>query len=451
VATQGSGTIPRHVGTLFHVGTIGDLTDGQLLERFAAGGDEIAPFVFAALVERHGPLVLRVCRSLLRDEHDSQDAFQATVLVLVRKSRSLWVRDSLGPWLHAVAHRAACCARSDRTRRRIHERRAAQTASSQTAVAEDREDLHEALHEEIERLPERYRLAVILCDLEGRTQEQAARHLGCPVGTVKSRLTRGRARLRSRLTGSGLRPSVALAAILDVEAARAALPAFLAETTIRVAIACAAGRVSSAVVCATVRTLLKGALRKMILIQLRKIAVTSLTIGVMITGAGVLLGQGTGKQPEVERRVAGPFAEDPTRLGEAVEEFNAMAARDGVGMDQPRLTDEEVIASIRGWNRQTHPISDEGFDAFQKVAETGQLPPGSKLSYITKWSGYRGFVFDVWWVDLNMPIGAGRGFTYRIRSHMISSRPMTEDELKKQEEEVRRRSENKRSKLDVKP
>ncbi len=179
----------------------------SLPERFASGG-EAAQLAFAALVERHGAVVLQTCRSILRDEHEAEDAFQATFLTLVRKARSLWVRDSLGPWLHQVAYRAARCSRSAAARRTVHERRAAEMIAGRDdrRRADDGKgaDFGAAIHEEIERLPERYRVAVVLCDLEGRTHEQAARHLGCPVGTVKSRLARGRVRLRDRLTRRGL-------------------------------------------------------------------------------------------------------------------------------------------------------------------------------------------------------------------------------------------------------
>ena len=127
VAIRPKGAIRRQLRTLFNLGAIGELTDGQLLERFATRGGEAAELAFAALVERHGPMVLRVCRNILRDPNDVQDAFQATFLVLVQKARSLWVRDSLGPWLHRVAHRVATRARSSAARRREHERRAAET------------------------------------------------------------------------------------------------------------------------------------------------------------------------------------------------------------------------------------------------------------------------------------------------------------------------------------
>ena len=101
------GSALRQVATLFDEGVTGAVTDGQLLERFAARCGEASEHAFAALVERHGPVVMRLCRSVLRDEHEAQDAFQATFLVLAQRGGSLWVRDSLGPWIHSVAFRVA--------------------------------------------------------------------------------------------------------------------------------------------------------------------------------------------------------------------------------------------------------------------------------------------------------------------------------------------------------
>ena len=128
----------RYVRMLWTVGTLGGLTDRQLLERFKAQGHETSELAFATLVERHGPMVLRVCRSVLRDRHEAHDAFQATFLVLVRRASSLWVRDSLGPWLHQVAYRVASCARSNSARRRRHEQRAAELSGHQCARARPR-------------------------------------------------------------------------------------------------------------------------------------------------------------------------------------------------------------------------------------------------------------------------------------------------------------------------
>ena len=204
------GAALRQLSTLFNEGVTGAVTDGQLLERFATRRGEASEHAFAALVERHGPVVLRLCRSVLRDEHEAQDAFQATFLVLAQRADSLWVRDSLGPWLHSVAYRVASCARAAAIRRRRHERRHAELAAGRLAVYhdEDRGDLEAVVHEEIDRLPEHYRAPLILCDLEGCTHEQAARHLGWPVGTVKSRQARGRQRLRTRSDPTRLVPII---------------------------------------------------------------------------------------------------------------------------------------------------------------------------------------------------------------------------------------------------
>ena len=181
---------PLPLKTLFGVGINGGLTDAQLLERFTSNRDETAELAFRALVERHGPMVLRVCRSVLRDAHEADDAFQATFLVLVRRARSLWVRDSLGPWLHQVAYRTALCARSAAARSRQRELRQSEVVAS-SAGDGARDDLGAMLHEELGRLPAQYREAVVLCLMEGLTPEQAARHLNCPPGTVHSRLRGG--------------------------------------------------------------------------------------------------------------------------------------------------------------------------------------------------------------------------------------------------------------------
>src|ERR1700722_16793704 len=122
MAHELSGASPSYLSTLFDVGVCSGLTDSQLLERFATHRGEAAELAFAALIDRHGPMVLRACRGILRDDHEAMDAFQATFLVLVRKGRALWVRDSLGPWLHRVACRAAGQARAQEVRRRALER-----------------------------------------------------------------------------------------------------------------------------------------------------------------------------------------------------------------------------------------------------------------------------------------------------------------------------------------
>lgn len=210
---------------LFGGGTVTGLGDAQLLERFVAGRDEAA---FAALVNRHGPMVLAVCRGILRDEHDAEDAFQATFLILARKAGMLWVGDSLGGWLHRVGRRVAVEAGRRAARRRAVERNVPEIDARIPARDREPGDLLPALHEEIERLPARYRAPVVLCDLERLTRDEAAQRLGWPPGTVAGRLARARALLRDRLTRRGLAPSGAVLAILAAPGStRAAVPAAL--------------------------------------------------------------------------------------------------------------------------------------------------------------------------------------------------------------------------------
>jgi RNA polymerase sigma factor (sigma-70 family) len=277
----------RHLQTLFDLGTIGELTDGQLLEHFAARDGEAAETAFSALVDRHGPMVLRTCRSVLRDEHAAEDAFQATFLVLVKKARGLWVRDSLGPWLHQVACRVASCARAEAARRRRIESRIPplEPASAIEAIPDD---LGGVLHEELTRLPEKYRAAVVLCCLEGLTIDQAARRLGWPMGTVQSRLARGRQRLRDRLTGRGLAPSTgAFGTALAAEKARAEVPVALAEATARAGRLIATGKAAAGAVPAAVMALAEGGLRTMSLTRL-KVAAIAVLIGFGM-GSGVVV------------------------------------------------------------------------------------------------------------------------------------------------------------------
>ena len=297
----------RSLRTLFHAGTGSGLTDGQLLERFATRGGEASEPAFAALVERHGPMVLRTCRAVLRDEHAAQDAFQATFLILVRRGGTLWVRHSLGPWLHRVACRVAARARRDAERRMSVERRAAEMADRSLEEV-GRDELGGTLQEEVDRLPDRYRIPVVLCDLEGHTYEEVAHHLGCPVGTVKSRLARGREQLRDRLIRRGLVPAdIAQGAAYRAREVQAAVPGILAETTVQAAIRFAAVKTTAAgLVSASVATLVEGVLRSMFLTKLKTAAWILLAVGV--TWGGLVAGAGARPQQRPEREPAAPTA-----------------------------------------------------------------------------------------------------------------------------------------------
>src|SRR5258706_8987026 len=166
------GAVLSQIRAVYDAGAVAGMTDAQLVERFANGGDERAVAAFSALVERHGPMVMRVCRASLRNEHDAEDAFQAVFLVLVRKADTLWVRDSLGPWLHAVAVRTSAYAKTQSERRRAHEWRRTQASHETFEVTED--DLIAAIHEEVEWLPDRFREAVGLLGPAGRSPEGGA-------------------------------------------------------------------------------------------------------------------------------------------------------------------------------------------------------------------------------------------------------------------------------------
>ena len=207
-------SLRRNLRTIFNEGTLAGLSDGQLLEQFATKTGPDAEPAFTLLIERHGPMVFRVCRSILRDLHEADDAFQATFLIMLSEAGKIRKRESIGPWLHGVARRVATCARSAAARRRVYERRWIKHRRhvAPTALAADQHDfdLSATIHAEIDRLPERYRSPIILCDLEACSLEEAARQLGWPIGTVKSRLNRGRQRLRDRLVRRGLAPGLAV-------------------------------------------------------------------------------------------------------------------------------------------------------------------------------------------------------------------------------------------------
>jgi RNA polymerase sigma factor (sigma-70 family) len=269
VATRQDRAVRLQLSTLFNIGVIRDLTDGQLLERYATGQGEAAELAFAALLERHGPMVLRVCRARLADPHDALDAFQATFLVLIEKSRGLWVRESLGPWLHQVATRTASCALSAAARRRRVERTASELAATEALDDGPCTGWEQALHEEIDRLPERYRIVIVLCDLEGHTCEEAARRIGRPVGTVKCWRARGRERLRQRLVRTGLAPSSAPGAALAIDIARTMVQAPAAAEAARALSEC----LTAGVVPASVQALVKGVFKAMILSKLKTAAV----------------------------------------------------------------------------------------------------------------------------------------------------------------------------------
>ena len=262
-----------HLQSLFSEGTACGLSDADLLERFATREGEASEFAFAVLVERHGPMVLRVCHHVLRDTHAAEDAFQAAFLVLARRARSLRAGASLAPWLQQVAWRTASRLRGKLARQRLRERRAAEAVRMPESDGNRAADLGEVLHEELGYLPAKYRVPLVLCYLEGMTSEQAARQLGWPAGTVRSRLARGRARLRARLIHRGLAPSAAaVVATLSSTPAEASVPWALAELTARAAVHVAGRNLTAGAIPASVVALSEEVLRAMSMIKLTAMA-----------------------------------------------------------------------------------------------------------------------------------------------------------------------------------
>ncbi len=291
-----NGFLMQQIGRLFTEGTSVGSTEGELLDRFVRCRDESA---FEALVARHGPMVLGVCRQLLRDPNDVDDAFQATFLVLVRKASTLRRCDLLGNWLYGVAYRVAIRSRSLSVRR-MARFGAARTVDS-LADAEVRRgsalnspthieyDPRPWLHQEVNHLPEKYRAAIVLCYFEGLTHHEAASRLGCPLGTVKGRLSRARDLLRRRLTRRGVTLSAAaIASGLTIPDAQAAVPASLEMATSRAAFSIAShageslARASS--VSIPVTALAQGVLQTMFWNQIRVTAASLILAGTLATG-----------------------------------------------------------------------------------------------------------------------------------------------------------------------
>jgi len=231
--------VGRDLHTLFGMGVMGTLSDGQLLDRFVERREEA---VFEAIVRRHGPMVWGVCRRVLRDHHDTEDAFEATFLVLARKAASVMPREKLGNWLYGVAYQTAMKARAMRAKRRGREGQVPEMPEPVVMPDDLQDAVAETLDQELSRLPEKYRIPIVLCELEGITLKEAANQLGWPIGTVSSRLSRAKAMLARRLSRQGVSLSAgSLAVLLAQESASAGMPMRLIGPTTKAASLFAAG------------------------------------------------------------------------------------------------------------------------------------------------------------------------------------------------------------------
>ena len=318
-------SVNRDLSTLWTVGRLGAADDTELVGRFLEG-DALSETAFRILVERHGAMVLGVCRRVLGDGHDAQDAAQAVFLVLARKAGTIR-RGSVAAWLYGVSIRVAARARGRiGTRKNTEARTFAAVAKSEFAVSSAEELIDsDVIHEEVARLSEKYRTPVVLCYLEGLTYEEAAHRVGCPVGTIRIRLSRARDQLRERLSRKGFGPAAALPASAD------ALQAFFVRQSVSIPVGWVDSTVGSAqsfltgsatakaagAISASTLILTQGVLRSMFLNKLTFLAGGILGLGLLAAGGSAILGQ----EPGNAGSGAAAKATAPTKqqLGESAE------------------------------------------------------------------------------------------------------------------------------------
>jgi RNA polymerase sigma factor (sigma-70 family) len=329
--------------------------DGELLERFVLRRDGAA---FAALVERHGPMVLGVCRRVLQHAQDAEDAFQATFLVLVRRAGAIKRRELLANWLYGVAYRTArrACAGAGRA--------GTPTALADLAATESdadwgRRELQQVLDEELGKLPDSYRAPLVLCYLQGRTYQEAARELGWPAGTVSGRLARARAALRTRLVRRGLALSAGLSATSLADAAcPAAVPTSLMTTTVQTAALVRAGPMTG-----PAASLAEGVLQAMFLSRLKVAAFVVLALAVAgVGGVGLARHRAAGQSRTATAQAARPGAagkdgwqpggdrkvrSEPVR----VKGLEFVTVADCVWLEPPHKQPQEISVELRVTNR----------------------------------------------------------------------------------------------------
>jgi RNA polymerase sigma factor (sigma-70 family) len=310
VIQQKASTVGRQLEALWTSGTLTGISDAQLLSQFAAARDAASESAFRELVHRHGPLVMGVCLQILRHPHDADDAFQATFLVLVRKAGSIRVAESLAPWLYAVAYRTAQRARAIASRYRSAPVERLENPVGHSASDTCHFDLRPLLHEELNRLPGKYREPIVLCHLEGKTHEEAAQLLHWPLGTVSGRLSRGRELLRSRLKRRGIEVSPAVL----VSNWLAGTPTGVAPSFIEATAGGAIGLTGPAI-SASVQTLAQGVQKIMLLSKLCSAAVVVVLVGGMVTGAavwGIQTSQATTRPVQTDKQNAPEQVAQPT-------------------------------------------------------------------------------------------------------------------------------------------
>lgn len=343
------------------------LTDGQLLEDYISRREEAA---LAALVRRHGPIVWGVCRRVLRNYHDAEDAFQATFLVFVRKAASIASPELLANWLYGVAHQTALKAKATTAKRRARERQVTDMPEPTMTEPGLWHDLQPLLDQELSRLPEKYRVAIVLCDLEGKTRKEAARQLGVPDGTLAARVARGRVMLAKRLARHGLAVSGgSLAAMLAQNASAAAgVPTSVLSSTIKAASLFAAGQAAATgLISAKVAGLTKGVLTNMMLIKLKLATVVLVVVAVL--GAAVVTSLG----PVLGQTPVAPKAPKPPAAGKSAEVKKPQPAGSGTLL----LVRADTIAALTPEGKKVAEFS------APDVSGAGRLSPdGARVAFV---------------------------------------------------------------------
>jgi HlyD family secretion protein len=315
----GNSAVPvvHNIRTLYEFGTASGLSDRELLRQFMTRRDAAGEAAFETLVLRHGPTVLRVCRNVLREPADVDDAFQATFLVLVKRCRSMGQIESVAGWLYGVACRVAAHARVESARRRVGEARAALRVV-EAVEAHDVDDIEKTefgpiVQEEVRRLPAKYRAVVVLCYGEGMTHEQAAIQLDCPLGTVRSRMARARTLLQRRLSRRGLAPlpGISAAGLGNTAAPEfpeiiplAPVPSELIHATVRAATRVAGGNTVAHAVSSIAASLVHHILWSTPMFTIKTAAATIALLG--IVGTGVWYSGSSAQGPAVQRKADQP-------------------------------------------------------------------------------------------------------------------------------------------------
>jgi len=317
MATAQKDTVIRHLRRAVLRQDGAGRTDGQLLGSFIDQKDEAA---FETLVRRHGPMVFGVCRRVVRNHHDAEDAFQATFLVLARKASSVKQPERLANWLHGVALRTATKAKTMTAKRRGREKQVTELPELEAAQQGHWFDLQPLLDQELKGLPENYRLPILLCDLEGKTIKEAAQQLGWPQGTLAGRLARGRKLLAKRLAGRGVVLSAgSLAVVISQNVASAGVPTALMSSTVKAATTIAAGQATVAgVVPAKVAILTEGVLKAMLLSKLKTATVGLLLVALLSGAAGAIYQTQAAEHPKQEpktKTTVGEATSPPEKAG----------------------------------------------------------------------------------------------------------------------------------------